>query len=192
MPLTRCAVWIKKSILCTAHFSWCLMWEPVAGKKRPLQSDILRHKSGHGPKHPHCQSGNHLQHAEHPPGSQQVYSHPFGILWRGTCWQVTHSVILRSALLAVSQDGPQRQPQGNPQGSRVSFILTFQFIFPITSVTKFQSYRAVPQNAWALQYQAGMQTSHNPMVPARWWLCIQRTGQASSSYVNTLLKEINY
>lgn len=79
MPLTPCAV----SILCTAHFYWCLMWEPVVRKKRPLQSDILTQKSGHGPKHAHCWSRNPLQHAEHPPGSQQVHSHHFGFLWRG-------------------------------------------------------------------------------------------------------------
>lgn len=147
MPLTSCAVWIKKSILCIAHFSWCLMWEPVVGEKRPLQGDILRQKSRHGPQHSHCQSGNHLQHAEHPPGSQQVYSHHFGLLWRETWWQVTHSVILWCALLTVSQGGPQEQPQGAPQGSRDFFILTFQLSFPITSVTKFQPHRAVTQNA---------------------------------------------
>lgn len=88
------------SLHCT--FFKCLTWEPVVGKKRPLQSDILREKSGHGPEHPHCQSGNHPQHAEHPPGSQQVYWHHFGFLWRGTCQQVTHCVILWCALLAVS------------------------------------------------------------------------------------------
>lgn len=149
MPLTPCAVWIKKSILCTAHFYWCLMWEPVVGKKRPLQSDILRQKSGHGPRHPHCQSRSHLQQAEHP----QAHSRFAHTVW-GSCggdlWQVTHSVSLWCALLAASQGGPQGQPQGTPQGSRDFFILTFQFSFLLTSVTEFQPHRAVTQNAWAL------------------------------------------
>lgn len=106
---TQCEL---KSPFFAQHFPWCLMCEPVVGKKRPWQSDILRQKSEHGPKHPHCHSGNCLQHAEHPPGSQQVYSRHSGLLWRGTCWQVTPSVILRCALLEVSQGGPQGQPQG--------------------------------------------------------------------------------
>lgn len=61
-------------------------------KRKPFQSNIPKQKSGCGPEHLCSQRGNHLQHVEHPPGSQQVYSPTLGSGEEGPCGQVTHSI----------------------------------------------------------------------------------------------------
>lgn len=154
------------------------MWEPVVGKKRSLQSDILRQKSGHGPKHRPCQSGIHLQHAERPPGSQQVSPHHFGSLW-----QVTHSVILWCALLAVSQrHSPGQQRLGF---FNISIQLSCYFSHKLSAIQRSNT-KCLSPTSTMLECRPGITLWPRPSDGFR--ASLHPKNGANSSYVNPLLK----